>query len=176
MQLHTKHYFKTEHIKNLIQDDYYVNLIKLRNSIEIACDTYFQNLHAPKIDLFLISKGVSSPMGKGSDSLPIPFKFGKEFVYLVDSAQFGMEPLVQKGFELVYCYLPSFRGEDPDDQHLNQFYHCEAELRGDYKKCMQIVEGLVKYLIKNIIDGYKTNIFTFKTHNFNAIEHISSKQ
>lgn len=79
-----KFYNRKNHISNLIDNDYYKNLIKLRNVVELACDEYFQKLNAPKIDLYLITKSVSSPMGKGSDSEPIPFKFGNQRAYLVD--------------------------------------------------------------------------------------------
>jgi len=147
----TAYYDKINHISNLLDDPYYANLIKLRNIIEIGCDTYFQSLNAPKVDLFMATKGVSSPMGKGSDSTPIPFMLGEEKVFLVDSSQFGMEPLVQKSFDMVYCYLPSFRGEDSDYRHLNQLNHCEAELQGGYEKCMLVAENLIKGKITELI-------------------------
>jgi aspartyl/asparaginyl-tRNA synthetase len=166
------HYNAKRHIVNLVNDEFYKNLILLRNIIEKNCDSYFQALGAPKIDLYMISRAVSSPMGKGSDSLPIEIKFGNENAYLVDSAQFGMEPLVQKNFEIVYCYLPSFRGETPDYCHLNQFYHCEAEIQGDYKKSMLIAENLIKHLIKEIITGYEKKVFDFEKHNFVEIENL----
>lgn len=171
-----KHYNRKRHIKNLQDDKFYLNLIMLRNRIGAACDDYFQKLGAPKIDLYMICKGVSSPMGRGSDSIPIPITFGENRAYLVDSAQFGMEPLVQKKFDMVYCYLPSFRGEDPDDRHLNQFYHCEGEMRGDYKKCMRVVEGLVKHLIKSAISGDKKGEFYFEDSCFNAVRGIIKRE
>src|SRR3990167_46662 len=116
----TLYFNKTTHVDDLITRDYYNNLLKLRNDLSIACDKYFQNLSAIKLDLYLITQGVSSPMGKGSDSEPLPFIFGNDKAFLVDSAQFGMEPLVFDMYKMVYCYLPSFRGEDPDFRHLNQ--------------------------------------------------------
>jgi len=100
------YYSNQNHITNLISNTYYKNLIILRDVIQQACDEYFRDLGAPKVDLFMVTKGVSSPMGRGSDSTPVPFNLGKEKVYLVDSSQFGMEPLVQNNFSIVYCYLP----------------------------------------------------------------------
>lgn len=147
----------------------------MRNIIEIGCDNYFQSINATKVDLFMITKSASSPMGKGSDSLPISFKFGRQNVFLVDSAQFGMEPLVQKSFNIVYCYLPSFRDEDAGPRHLNQFYHCEAEMRGDYKKSMSVAENLVKHLIKDVLKAYKKKLINFKQNNFAAIKRIMNK-
>lgn len=167
-----KHYKPNTHIENLINDEFYKNLISFRNTVEIACDSYFQSLGAPKIDLFMVAKGVSSPMGRGSDSLPIPFDLGKQHVYLVDSAQFGMEPLVQKAFEMVYCYLPSFRGEDADYRHLNQFYHCEAELRGNLEDAMVAAEKLVKNILGTVIKEEKLGKFSFDNSNFSVIDKV----
>lgn len=160
----SKYYKKANHINNLIDNDYYVNLILLRNCIELACDKYFQKKKAPKIDLYLISREVSSPIGKGSDSLPLSIKLENKKTYLVDSAQFGMEPLVQKKFNLVYCYLPSFRGEDPDDRHLNQFYHCEAELKGDYIQAMNVAEELIKHIFSEILNLSKKKAIKINTN------------
>ncbi len=170
----TKFYNPKNHILNLQNEDYYYNLILLRNTIQSAVDKYFNILNAPKIDLFLISRGVSSPMGKGSDSVPVPIKFGNKDTYLVDSAQFGMEPLVQSRFKLVYCYLPSFRGEDPDDRHLNQFYHCEAEVRGGYVKCMKIAEELFKYIVKEVLKSSEEKKFKFENSNLESLNKIIS--
>lgn len=171
--MQAKHYIPSKHIANLINDSYYKNLISLRNTVSKACDDYFQSQGAPRIDLFMVAKGVSSPMGKGSDSLPIPFDLGKQHVYLVDSAQFGMEPLVQEAFEMVYCYLPSFRGEDADYRHLNQFYHCEAELRGGYIKALEVAEGLIKTILNSIYEDANSGIFKFEKHNFDSIQHLA---
>ncbi len=166
----TKYYNPDNHIKDLTKDSFYRNLILLRNLVSLSCDAYFQKLNSPKVDLFLITQGVSSPTGKGSDSVPIPFEFGSKHAYLVDSAQFGMEPLVQKSFDMVYCYLPSFRGEDPDDRHLNQFFHCEAELRGKLEDAMNIAEGLVKSICGKVLESYDKNVFSFKKNNFGEIK------
>lgn len=165
-------YAPKQHIDNLIITPYYKNLISLRNTIGLACDSFFQKKNAPKIDLPLISKGISSPMGKGSDSLSIPFQFGDNPAFLADSAQFGMEPLVCTAFKMVYCYLPSFRGEGYDDRHLNQFYHCEGELRGTYTDVISLVNELVKHLVSEVIKGMENNVYEFDTHNFESIKNI----
>lgn len=160
----TLYFNKTTHVDDLITRDYYKNLLKLRNDLSIACDKYFQNLSAIKLDLYLITQGVSSPMGKGSDSEPLPFIFGNDRAFLVDSAQFGMEPLVFDMYKMVYCYLPSFRGEDPDFRHLNQFYHCEAEMRGNYEDIIKVVNGLVDSLVSTLVEGFSKGSYKFKEH------------
>jgi aspartyl/asparaginyl-tRNA synthetase len=90
-------------------------------------------------------------MGPGSDSEPIPFKFGELDTYLVDSSQFGFEPLLLNGLDKVYCYLPSMRGEDSDYRHLNQFFHCEMEIRGELDMLIPIIERYVKVLAEALL-------------------------
>lgn len=169
----SRHFDPQNHIQNLIKDPYYKNLVLLRNTISIVCDSFFQERNAPKVDLFLISKGVSSPMGKGSDSLPIPMQLGKEQVFLTDSAQFGMEPLVQNAFRMVYCYLPSFRGENPDMRHLNQFYHCEAELRGQLDETLVVVDDLIHHLLSKILTQKNKSNYIIPSEQIQTIEYVS---
>lgn len=174
--MNSKHFISRKHIYNLINKKYYKNLILLRNSVVLSCDNFFQKYNAPRVDLYMISKNSSSPMGKGSDSKPISFILGNQHLCLVDSAQFGMEPLVQKAFEMVYCYLPSFRGEKADDRHLNQFYHCEAELRGNLNYSMDIAESLIKHIIRDIYLGYKKTSFRFTYSNFGMLKKAIEKR
>jgi asparaginyl-tRNA synthetase len=112
-------------------------------------------------------------MGKGSDSLPIPMQLGKDQVFLTDSAQFGMEPLVQNAFRMVYCYLPSFRGENPDMRHLNQFYHCEAELCGQLDETITIVENLIHHLMSNILTKNNGSNYVIPSEQIQTIEYVS---
>ena len=98
-------------------------LARLRHCIEAASDHYFSECGATKVDLFMLTTSVSSPMGPGSNSEAVAIQFGPHLAYLTDSSQFGFEPLILNGFENLYCYLPSLRGEDWDKRHLNQFFH-----------------------------------------------------
>jgi len=148
-----------KHVGSLISKEYYKDLLLFRNALETECDNFFRKLGAPKVDLFLISNSISSPIASGSDSKPIEFRLDKNKYFLADSSQFGMEPLLFS-FDMVYCYLPSFRGEDPDSRHLTQFFHCEAEMRHSYKVAMRIAENLIKHLIKiALIDSNKRIYF-----------------
>lgn len=160
-------YFKRgSHINNLVDIKYYSNLVSLRNVVEIGCDRFFQKRKAPKVDLYLISNAVSSPIAKGSDSIPLKIKFGTKNASLTDSAQFGMEPLVLESNKMVYCYLPSFRGEKPDSRHMNQFFHCEAELRGNLKTAIGTAEKLVKHLVNSVLVNNESGKYIFKKNNF----------
>lgn len=132
----------------ITQKPYFDALILLRHYIKRASDEYFSSVVGAKnVDLFMMTPSVSSPMGPGSNSEAVPIQFGDQLTYLVDSSQFGFESLLFQGNERLYCYLPSIRGEDPDDRHLNQFYHCEAaEILGDITMLLPVVEGYVQAL------------------------------
>jgi asparaginyl-tRNA synthetase len=157
-------YSPGNHYKHLYKSDYYRSLITLRHYVKISSDYYFSiKQKAKNIDLFMLTPSISSPMGSGSDSKPIPIRFGKLNTFLVDSSQFGFEPLLLNGFDKVYCYLPSMRGEDYDKRHLNQFYHCEMEMKGTLDDLLPIAEGYIKslaetmLLMENIVDKISEN-------------------
>jgi len=160
---------KTTYIDKLLSEEYYRNLVIARDLISQACDDYFRLKNGKKVDLYLISNCASSPMGKGSDSEPLFINFGDRETALVDSSQFGLEVMVLKHFDLVYCYLPSFRGEKPDSTHLNQFFHCEAEIKGDFTKNLEIATGLVKYITDRFITGLNAKAFNFDISNYDHI-------
>ena len=153
-------YAPETHYLDLTKSKYFEAIVFLRHYIKMTSDYYFSvEQKAKNVDLFMLTPSVSSPMGPGSDSEAIPIKFGAINSYLVDSSQFGFEPLLLNGIEKVYCYLPSMRGEDPDKRHLNQFFHCEAEIQGDIKKLISIIEGFIRrlsrttLLMKNIVNN-----------------------
>ncbi len=135
------------HYLELTRSQYFNALVTLRHYTKIASDYYFNVKDgAMCLDLFMLTPSISSPMGPGSDSEVIPIKFGKYTTNLVDSSQFGFEPLLLNGIDKVYCYLPSMRGEKPDKRHLNQFFHCESEIKGTLEDIISVVEGYVKAL------------------------------
>lgn len=145
-------YEPDSHYLDISQKKYFYALIVLRHYIKSVSDFYFsQIVKAKNVDLFMLTPSISSPMGLGSDSEVIPIKFGKYDSYLVDSSQFGFEPLLLNGFDKVYCYLPSMRGEDCDNRHLNQFYHCEAEIKGSLNDLIPIIENYILILAEAIL-------------------------
>jgi asparaginyl-tRNA synthetase len=145
-------YSSKDYSKNLTENKYFDALITIRHYIKIATDIYFgEIIGAKNVDLFMLTPSISSPMGPGSDSEAIPIKFGNLDTFLVDSSQFGFEPLLFQNLDKVYCYLPSMRGEDPDSRHLNQFFHSEAEIVGTLKDLTPIVEGYVRALSDTLL-------------------------
>ena len=155
----TPEYNPISHAKELTKSGYFRALLILRHYVKSISDHYFGiEQNAKNIDLFMMTPSVSSPVGLGSDSEAIPLVFGKLTTFLVDSSQFGFEPLLMNGFEKVYCYLPSMRGEDHDYRHLNQFFHCELEIKGEIGELIPIIEQYIKklsatiLLLNNIVD------------------------
>lgn len=140
------------HYIEVSRDAYYRDLITFRHIVKLLCDNYMSGIGAKNIDLFMLTPSVSSPMGPGSDSEAIPIKFGELSCYLTDSSQFGFEPIIMNSIDKAYCYLPSLRGENPDKRHLNQFFHCEIEIKGDLQEIMRISEAYVKYMCAGLLE------------------------
>ena len=167
----TPKYSPGDHYKHLCDNNYYHALIVFRHFIKVVSDFYFsEKQEAKNIDLFMFTSSISSPMGPGSDSEPVSAMLGKLKTFLTDSSQFGFEPLLLNGFNKVYCYLPSIRGEDCDSRHLNQFFHCEMEMRGKINDLFPVIEGYVKalaeavLLMDNIIERISENSDKTRQH------------
>lgn len=140
------------HYIEVAKSPYFQALSIFRHYIKRSSDIFWGEMQeAYNIDLFMITQSVSSPMGPGSDSKAIEIKFGESNAYLVDSSQFGFEPLLMNEIKKVYCYLPSMRDENPNARHLNQFYHCEAEISGSLKDLKPQIEDYIRFLAKTII-------------------------
>lgn len=58
---------------------------------------------------------------------------------------------MDKNLPGTYYVSPSFRGEDPDSTHLNQFYHIECELLGNMDNAISIAEGFVIHIIRALL-------------------------
>lgn len=181
----TPAYNSATHSKDLTKSGYFKALLILRHYIKSISDYYFGvEQNAKNIDLFMMTPSISSPMGMGSNSEAIKIIFGNLTTYLADSSQFGFEPLLMNGFEKVYCYLPSMRGEDWDSRHLNQFFHCELEIKGRIDDIVPIVEQYIKklsatiLLMSNIIDRISespktTKVYLNKILNINKFPEIN---
>lgn len=152
-QLSSPEYKVESHVHDLATKNYWNAILNLRHVIRLACDNFFAyKKNGINVDLFMITPSISSPMGPGSDSETIPIKFGNLETFLVDSSQFGFEPILMNNFDLLYCYLPSMRGENPDKRHLNQFFHCEAELKGNLNDVIRLVEDYIKSITNSLYE------------------------
>ena len=141
---------KTHYIKAL-NSDWYKLLVKLQNLLSVETMKFYEKKDISTIHLPVTTGSISSPMGRGSDSTPVKINLEGVETYLADSMQFLLEygcRLTDKG---TYYIMPSFRGEKADERHLCQFYHSEAEIKGDLEDVMKLIEQYIKYLSKQIV-------------------------
>ncbi|MBT9151059.1 MAG: Asparagine--tRNA ligase [candidate division WS2 bacterium] len=143
-------YNAESYVGDLLEDKYFSALVIVRHYVKLTSDAYWSGVGAFNIDLFMLTPSVSSPVGPGSDSEVISIQFGKYHINLTDSSQFGFEPLMFH-LDKAYCYLPSMRGENPDARHLNQFFHCEAEMVGTLDELLPFIEGYIQSLARTFI-------------------------
>lgn len=110
-------------------------------------------------------------MGLGSDSQPVPITLLDQKTYLADSMQFALEYTlrIKEGLDGVYYINTSFRGEDSDAMHLNQFYHMKCELAGEFDKGISIAEH---YLVSVISALLRDQSNTIKA-SAGTIEHLT---
>lgn len=141
-----------EHINVLLTDPWYKILVNLYKSIFEA--TYeFYKMRGISPTLFPITTGsISSPIGLGSDSLPVSVEIKGNKVYLADSMQFCLEIGARLSDKGAYYIMPTFRGEDMDERHLNEFVHSEVEIPGTIDDIMNLAEDYIKHMISYLID------------------------
>ncbi len=103
--------------------------------------------------MFPITTGsISSPMGLGSDSVPVAVNIRGNKVYLADSMQFSLEIGARLSGRGAYYIMPTFRGEQTDERHLNEFIHSEAEIPGTIDDVMDLAERYIKYMIQYLLE------------------------
>lgn len=120
-----------------------------RATISFAHSRGLKTLHLP-----LTTRTVTCPTGLGSDSEPVPVNVSGVQTYLSDSAQFPLEYGCRLAKNGCYTILPSFRNENPDNTHLNQYAHSEAEITGGLDDVIEYVEGYVRHLSRSILEEY----------------------
>ncbi|XP_037647958.1 uncharacterized protein LOC119501579 [Sebastes umbrosus] len=137
-----------------IKSQWYHNLFQIQNTLFHSTVEYFHtSRHFSYALTPLTTDTISSPMGLGSDSEPVSVDLLGQDIYLADSMQFVLEYFLrfQENLPGTYYISPSFRGEDPDATHLNQFYHVECELLGDMDKAISTAEGYLAHLTKSML-------------------------
>jgi asparaginyl-tRNA synthetase len=136
----------------VVESPWYKLISKLQSSIVFSTFEFYKNIQFQPVILPITSQAISSPMGLGSDSLPVEIKLFGEKTYLADSMQFHLEYLLRQGSLGVFYIMPTFRGEDFDHRHLNQFFHSEVELLGDWSKIQKLANDYVGFLTKAILN------------------------
>lgn len=142
------------HSRLAIKSQWYRSLFQIQNTLFHSTVEYFHSLCQYNYALTpLTTDTISSPMGLGSDSEPVSVNLLGQDIYLADSMQFVLEYFLrfQENLPGAYYISPSFRGEDPDATHLNQFYHVECELLGDMDNAISVAEGYLAHLTKTML-------------------------
>jgi len=137
-----------------MQDPWYQGLLRLQSFVYHETVGFFQRQHFHYLLAPVTTDTISSPMGRGSDSLPVAVQLFGSSVYLADSMQFVLEYATRLDTERpgAYYVATSFRGEDPDATHLNQFFHVECEVRGDMNTAVRVAEKYIQALCSAILN------------------------
>lgn len=140
---------RSEEVLNSI---WYKNMFLCYSDIAAATFDFFIKEKGQHVATLPITTGsISSPMGLGSDSLPVKVNLlGKE-TYLADSMQFLLEYSLRFDKSGVFYLMPTFRGEDPDNRHLSQFYHAESEIIGELSDVIELCEDYIKYISSRVL-------------------------
>ncbi len=152
---------ETNHFHDGLNHPWYQLLFDLSSSIAFATYSFFKEKEYSVALPPITCGSVTSPMGLGSDSLPVKINLFGEPTYLADSMQFHLEYLLRHQEKGVFYIMPSFRGEEPDYRHLNQFFHIEAEIRGDLSDVIQCVNAYLTYILESIYKKHYDDILKF---------------
>ncbi|MEW1639854.1 amino acid--tRNA ligase-related protein [Streptomyces sp. NPDC093801] len=145
-------WFDPERYLKLMASPWGRALIELQNAITVTSTAFWAERSVRAIHLPVTTGSVSSPMGLGSDSKPVPVDLLGARTYLADSMQFLLEFGTRMTPAGCYYLMPSFRGENADETHLCQFYHSEAEIPGDLNRVTATVEEYMRALCRGVLD------------------------
>jgi len=141
-----------EHLRAAMSNPWYGLVLDLQDAVTRATVNFWGARGVRAAYLPITTGSISSPMGLGSDSVPVAVQLHGEKVYLADSMQFLLEFAVRQAERGAYYIMPSFRGEQHDETHLNEFFHSEAELRGDLGDVLDAVDGYLIALSRALLD------------------------
>ncbi len=142
---------KTHYLK-VLKSNWYKQLVLLENLVTVETMKFYEKKEIITMHFPITTGSISSPMGRGSDSIPVKIRIEGVDTYLADSMQFLLEYGCRLTNNGCYYVMPSFRGEKADERHLCQFYHSEAEIPGNLEDVMNLVDEYIKYLAIKIID------------------------
>jgi asparaginyl-tRNA synthetase len=136
-----------ERFLKILEDPWYRLLVRLQDKLCFATHRFWHERGGLHMLLPITTGSVSSPMGLGSDSSPVEIDLFGERTYLADSMQFMLEYGIRFEGRTTYYVMPSFRGEEPDETHLSQFFHSEAEIVGGLDDVIEASEQYLRRLV-----------------------------
>ncbi len=154
-----KTWMNTEtHFQKALSDPWYKAICIIQDEINHSTFKFFKQSNLRSVCLPITTGSVTSPMGLGSDSLPVKIELEGIETYLSDSMQFHLEYALRVFNEGVHYIMPSFRGEKADSRHLCQFYHSEAEIQGNLHDVMQLVNNYIHQLSLDLLNNIPDTI------------------
>lgn len=125
-------------------------ILELEELIFIESMSFYRDKGIHWLSAPVTTGTISSPMGLGSDSLPVEIYLDGRKTYLADSMQFLLEYGCRLFKNGCWYIMPTFRGEDVDKRHLKQFFHSESEVPGNLDDTMNLVNEYIKHLLRKI--------------------------
>lgn len=163
-----------EHYKVALKSEWYSKIVILQDEIMQSTFNFFRKKGIRSVSLPVTTGSVTSPMGLGSDSLPVKVTLEGTPTYLADSMQFHLEYLLRYIQDGVHYIMPTFRGELADARHLCQFYHSEAEIPGNLENVINLVNEYVHHLCKELLNNASQTILSI-TGTLNHIQKMIDK-
>lgn len=139
------------HYKVVLDNPWYQRIAIIQSEFIFSTFSFFRKKNIHSVALPVTTGSITSPMGKGSDSLPVKISLEGIDTYLADSMQFHLEYLLRVLPNGVHYLMPTFRGEKADQRHLCQFYHSEAEIQGTLDDVINLVSEYVHYLCVDLL-------------------------
>ena len=136
----------------LIENPWSRLVIDLQDKVSVLTYQFWRQQGLKTLHLPITTHSISSPMGLGSDSLPVHVDLFGIKTYLADSMQFMLEYGCRFCPAGAYYIMPSFRGEEADETHLCQFYHSEVEMPCGLDDLMAVAEAYIRFLIEGIVE------------------------
>ncbi|MGW2490894.1 amino acid--tRNA ligase-related protein [Streptomyces sp. NPDC001606] len=135
----------------ILDDPLYSTLVELQDLVNYETARFWRERGVRALHLPVTTSSISSPMGLGSDSLPVQVDLFGIPTYLADSMQFLLEYGCRLADDGCYYLMPSFRGEDTDATHLAQFFHSEAEIPGGLDDVIDVADAYVRHLAAAVV-------------------------
>jgi asparaginyl-tRNA synthetase len=152
LELPVTHAFAGDRFLKIIDDPRMRLIVRLHDVVTRATTRFWTEHGARNLHLPITTNTISSPMGLGSDSLPVSVDMFGVQTYLADSMQFMLEYGCRFAEKGAWYLMPSFRGETADESHLNQFFHSEAEIHGGLEDVMAVSEEYVRALSAAVLE------------------------
>jgi asparaginyl-tRNA synthetase len=159
------------HHQVALKNPWYRLLTHLQDEFNYATTVFYRKKGFRSVQLPITTGSISSPMGLGSDSLPVKVNIAGLDTYLADSMQFFLEYVCRINKEGSYYIAPSFRGEPVDNRHLSQFYHSEAEIIGTLDDVIKLCQEYLIFLSGHLLSSSEEGILS-ATQDIKHLKHF----